>query len=102
MVLPNPNVVVVEAFKDGVGNIYNGVQWDGTPETATFIADWTQNRATTDRHGILGIVVEGNRFNVGLNDWLMTDANRTLRIMTNRQVETLSPVGSAATEPVTP
>lgn len=72
--------------------VWTGVQWDGTPETATFVTAWTQGRATLDRRGTMGAVIDGNRHNVGLNDWLMVDVNQVLRIMTEAQVGTLTPV----------
>jgi hypothetical protein len=77
---------VVEQYKDGLGNLLAGVKWDGTPETAQTIKDWTQGRATVDRRGVLGVLEGHIRRHVGQGDYVCMDATRRIFPLTEAQM----------------
>lgn len=80
---------VVEQYQDGRGNILAGVRWDGDPVTAQTIAQWSNNQATVDKRGVLGVIINGThvRQNVGIGDWVCMDGTQSIFPLTNSQMQ---------------
>ena len=65
----------VAAYKDGVGNQINAIQWNGDAGTKTNIIAWTK-RAHFNAKGRLTIQNDHLMQGAGTNDWLVMDSRR--------------------------
>src|SRR5262245_1184153 len=89
VITPDPQgpAGTVQPYKDGVGNIINAIQWDGTSETLGNILAWTKRAHS--RAGGSQVVIQNDHLlqGVGINDWLVMDSHRFEQVfpMTNPQ-----------------
>jgi len=72
---PTTTANVVAAYKDGVGNLINAIQYNGDPGTITNMLAWSK-RIHKNAKGRITVQNDHLMQGVGVNDWCVMDSRR--------------------------